>query len=79
MFQFNYGYKPMTDVTQIQVEINDFLALQGYPPCLDINQFTSQQWFNFSQIALHQYRNIALWNLFKQFGIDTSPRIPIVR
>lgn len=69
----------MSDVTQIQVEINDFLALQGYSPYLDINQFTSQQWFNFSQIALYKYRNIALWNLFKQFGIDTSPKTHIIR
>jgi hypothetical protein len=65
----------MSNVNQIQVNINDFLALQGYPPCLDINQFISQQWFNFSQIAFNEYRNIALWNLFKQFGIDTSLRV----
>lgn len=67
----------MNDVTQLEFAINNFLDLEGYSPCLDINQFTSEQWFHFSQIALH--RNIALWNIFKNFGIDTSPKIHITR
>ncbi|WP_151805200.1 hypothetical protein [Acinetobacter bereziniae] len=60
-------------------EINAFLALRGYPPFAGINQFTSEQWFDFSQIAMYQYRNIALGHIFKQFGIETAMKIPITR
>jgi len=60
-------------------EINAFLALRGYPPFAGINQFTSEQWFDFSQIAMYQYRNIALCHIFKQFGIETAMKIPITR
>lgn len=59
--------------------INAFLALRGYPPFAGINQFTSEQWFDFSQIAMYQYGNIALWHIFRQLGIQTSPKIHIVR
>lgn len=69
MFEFN----------QMVEEINVFLALRGYPPCSDINQFTSEQWFDFSQIAMYQYRNIGLCRIFKQFGIETAMKIPITR
>ena len=67
MFEFD----PMLE------EINAFLALRGYPPFAGINQFTSEQWFDFSQIAMYQYRNIALCHTFRQLGIQTSPKISI--
>jgi hypothetical protein len=69
----------MFELDPMVEEINAFLALRGYPPFSHINQFTSEQWFDFSQIAMHQYRNIALWYIFKQFGIETSPKIHILR
>ena len=67
MFEFD----PMLE------EINAFLVLRGYPPFSHINQFTSEQWFDFSQIAMYQYRNIALSHIFRQLGIQTSPKISI--
>ncbi|MFL4391272.1 hypothetical protein [Acinetobacter baumannii] len=69
MFEFN----------QMVEEINAFLALRGYPPFVDINQFTSEQWFDFSQIAMYQYHNIALWHLFKRFDVETAIKIPIIK
>lgn len=69
----------MCELDSMVEEINAFLALRGYPPFFDINQFTSEQWFDFSQIAMYQYRNIALCHIFKQFGIETSAKIHIVR
>ena len=69
----------MFEIDPMVEEINAFLALRGYPPFAGINQFTSEQWFDFSQIAMYQYRNITLWHLFKHFGIETSPKINIVR
>lgn len=69
----------MFELNAMVEEINTFLALRGYPPFSDINQFTSEQWFDFSQIAMYQYRNIALCHIFKQFGIETSPKSHIVR
>ena len=67
----------MFELDPMVEEINVFLALRGYPPCSDINQFTSEQWFDFSQIAMYQYRNIALCHTFRQLGIQTSPKISI--
>jgi hypothetical protein len=69
----------MSELNVMVEEINTFLALRGYPPFYDINQFTSEQWFDFSQIAMYQHGNIALCHIFKQFGIETSPKIHIVR
>lgn len=69
----------MSELNAMVEEINTFLALRGYPPCSDINQFTSEQWFDFSQIAMYQYRNIGLCHIFKQFGIETAMKIPITR
>ncbi|POV72431.1 hypothetical protein C3422_19275 [Acinetobacter sp. ABNIH27] len=69
----------MCELDSMVEEINAFLALRGYSPFFDINQFTSEQWFDFSKIAMYQYRNIALCHIFKQFGIETSPTIHIVR
>lgn len=69
----------MSELNAMVEEINTFLALRDYPPFSDINQFTSEQWFDFSQIAMYQYRNIALCHIFKQFAIETSPKIHIVR
>jgi len=62
----------MSEINTMAEEINTFLALRGYPPCSDINQFTSDQWFDLSQIAMYQYHNIALWYLFKQFSIERT-------
>lgn len=67
----------MSEIKKMQEEINTFLFLRGYPPCFDINQFTFEQWFDFSQIALNQYRNLALMDLFKKFAIDTATKNPI--
>ena len=69
----------MSELNAMVEEINTFLALRGYPPFSDINPFTSEQWFDFSQIAMYQYRNIALSHIFRQLGIQTSPKINIVR
>lgn len=69
----------MSELNAMVEEINTFLALRGYPPCSDINQFTSEQWFDFSQIAMYQYRNIALCHIFRQLDIQTSPKIHIIR
>jgi len=69
----------MFELDPMVEEINAFLALRGYPAFFDINQFTSEQWFDFSQIAMYQYGNIALCHIFKQFGIETSQKIHIVR
>ncbi|MDC5585383.1 hypothetical protein NRA63_08705 [Acinetobacter baumannii] len=69
----------MSEIDTMIEEMNTFLVQRGYPPCTDINQFTSEQWFDFSQIALNQYRNLALWDLFKQLGIDTANRSTIMR
>ncbi|MBZ0435315.1 hypothetical protein [Acinetobacter baumannii] len=69
----------MSELNAMVEEINTFLALRGYPPFSVINQFTSEQWFDFSQIAMCQHRNIALFHIFKQFGIERSPKTHIVR
>lgn len=69
----------MSEIDTMIEEMNTFLVQRGYPPFTDINQFTSEQWFDFSQIALNQYRNLALWDLFKKFGIDTASRSTIMR
>ncbi|MDC4400984.1 hypothetical protein NQ640_00545 [Acinetobacter baumannii] len=67
----------MSKVDAMLQEINTFLVQNGYPPCSHINQFTSEQWFDFSKIASNQYRHLALGDLFKKFGIDTATKTPI--
>jgi len=69
----------MSELNVMVEEINTFLALRGYPPFSDINQFTSEQWFDFSKISMNQYNNLALYHLFKQLGIETANKIPIMR
>lgn len=68
----------MSEVDTMMKEINTFLAQIGYPPCSHINQFTSEQWFDFSQIALNQYRSLALEDLFRKFAIVTATKTPIM-
>ncbi|WP_375038730.1 hypothetical protein [Acinetobacter sp. RW6] len=68
----------MSKVYTMIKEMNTFLVENGYPPCSDINQFTSEQWFDFSQIASNQYRNLALGDLFKKFALDTAIKTPIM-
>lgn len=67
----------MSEVDAMLQEINTFLVQNGYPSCSHINQFTSEQWFDFSKIASNQYRCLALGDLFKKFGIDTATKTPI--
>ncbi|MDS7968662.1 hypothetical protein RMB12_16690 [Acinetobacter sp. V117_2] len=68
----------MFEIDKMQEEMNTFLVQNGYPPCSHINQFTSEQWFDFSQISSNQYRNLALGDLFRKFAIDTATKTPIM-
>lgn len=69
----------MSESNNIVEDINNFLVSRGYSSDSDINRFTSEQWFDFAQIAMNEYQDIALSYLLRQLGIETAIRTSMIR